>query len=67
MDLQGVRAKLDRANGHTLELQIAIDTLFDTNQECFRIEVDSQDLSTKFIPRPFPKSISGGASLLETY
>jgi len=54
VDLQGVRAKLDRANGHALELQIAIDNLFDIDQECFRIEVDSTGLVYKIYSTSIP-------------
>src|ERR1039458_2644244 len=54
IDLRGVRAKLDRANEHSLELQVAIGSVFDTDQEFFRTEVDSTGLRYKIYSTAIP-------------
>lgn len=54
VDLRGVRAKLVRANEHALELQVAIGSIFDTDQEFFRTEVDSTGLRYKIYSTTVP-------------
>ena len=54
-DLRGVRAKIDRANEHALQLQEALGGTFDSVTDCFRSEVDPSGLHHTFWTTTVPE------------